>query len=185
MGYSIAVPVRGEKLRQKMQAFMDEHYRDTVELFPKVYKYSDASKPTANLAYDDGKCRIGFNYNTSGSERQYIFALTRWMCLQVGRTKRLEIFHGSGIVEKVPYYVYEGNQACPIVLANEWKDKAPPRVGYPNEWEMHDEFGWLISNNREVSLIKRMYSAVTQRFLKEFETLHDEIKRLDALWKES
>lgn len=187
MGYSVAVPVRSEKLRHKMQTFMDENFRDTTILFPKVYKYSDASNPTNNLAYDHGKCRIGFNFNTSGSERQYIFALTRWMALQIGRKRTLQIFRGTDTRASVPYYVYDGDEACPIRLSDEWKDKAPSREDIGGgEWEMHDEFGWLVKGNHHVSFIKKMYDALVQRtMLAELQTLHDEIKRLDGLWKET
>ena len=125
-----------------------------------------------------------------GAERQYIFALVRWMSLKVGRERQLEIFHGSGIRARVPYYVYDGYEACPIVLIDQWKDKAPPRdpKDYHNpEWEMHDEFGWLVSGNFEVHTITQsgIYPEEHQReLLAELETMHDEIKRLDKLWKE-
>jgi len=189
MGYSIAVPVRSEKLRQKMQAFMDANYRDVSQLLEK-WKHSFASEPTGDLAYDDGKCRIGFNFNASGPERQYIFAAARWMAIQVGRKRTLELFYGTGVRASVPYYVYDGHDACPIVFLDEWKDKAPPRDGdYPTGgWEMHDKYGWLVSGNYEVRIIKSsgIYPKEHQKvLLSELDALYDEIKRLDQLWKEA
>lgn len=87
MGYSIATPIKSQKAKVKMKDFMEKNYRPISVLFG--YQY-DCSNFTDDLAYDDGKCRLGFNYNACDPERSYIFLVCRWMSLKVGRKRKWE-----------------------------------------------------------------------------------------------
>lgn len=167
-----------------MLSFMDKNYQDVSKLLPDHYTYPAASSPTSHhLAYDDGKCRIGFNYSTMDDpERRYIWALLRWMSLQVGRKRKLEIFYDTGIKKIVPYIVYDGLKAMPVVLVEEWKNEAPPRDS--GSWEMHDELGWRVTENAHANKASRLLGIFSKkRKIKEFQVLREEIKRLDGLWK--
>ena len=75
MGYSIAVPVRSKKLQAEMMEFLEENFKSWSDLDEKAY-YPNIPVTEEHLAYDDGKCRIGFNYGagtgcSEQSRRQY------------------------------------------------------------------------------------------------------------------
>jgi len=181
VGYSIATPMKSVKAKAEMRAFMDEHYRDIKAVTGGRYN-AFAHGPTDDLAYDHGKCRLGFNYNCPDPERDYIFALVKWMALRAGRRRKLEVFEQTGVMAVVPYYVYDGFEAIPIVLVSEWKGKEPPYPWPDNPnceaWPLVDEHGWTIQGGLweryvEVGLIEQ----------EGIDAVVAELHRLTELWE--
>lgn len=64
--------------------------------------------------------------------------------------------------------------------------KAPKRGDdyEPGGWTMYDDVGWPVSGERSPSFIKRAVKAVVWKIkYGGLDDMHEEIKRLDALWK--
>lgn len=125
MGYTIAAPVRSEKQKRLMTLFLEVEFRhfksdlgrkEFYTSIPLPDGYAYYGRSIRNLTYDGGGCRIGFNLNASNGEREYIFTLTRWIALKVGRLKRFELFE-----DKANYYVFDGYEAVPVLVRGQWK----------------------------------------------------------------
>lgn len=121
MGYSIGIRARSKPLQKKMLKFMEQHYRTwpAVAGNPKGPAY--VRKPSDDLSYDHAKSAIGIDYGpVSGWERVYAFAIVRWMALKVGRTRST---FTEGVTPRktkkpVPYMVYDGYEAWPVIVKN-------------------------------------------------------------------
>lgn len=158
MGYSIATPVRSEELKKEMLSFLEDNYVGFEDLVENSYTYCGASPPTDELAYDEGKCRIGFNFNCDLEEWHYISSVQRWISQKVGRRKsRFSKENKKYLYEKpIPYYVYDGRDAIPIdELYRPYKSP----------------FGGVLA------LSTKKYYAKYNKIIE------DEIKRLDNLWE--
>ena len=125
MGYSIACHARSKRLLRLMRDFMESNYKEPHDLFHFKWKYSQSRLATNlgdeahGLSYDHRRSAIGFDYNASDPERDYIFSITRWMTLKIGRRK---FFKGIGTV---PYLVYDGVESMPVLIATEWEGRVP------------------------------------------------------------
>jgi len=77
MGYSIATPIKSQKAKDKMKAFMEKNFRPWSAVYS-GYDY-DHSYFSDDLPYDHGKCRLGFDCHagTREEERDYVFAVCR------------------------------------------------------------------------------------------------------------
>ena len=184
MGYSIACPARSKKLRDDMLAFMEKNFRPWPDLTGRggdMY----ASEPTMHLSYDQGKCRVGFNYGPlDDGERLYIYTVTNWMCFRIGKRRQLQIFHSHGkLVAPVHYYVYDGHEACPLPLVTEFKDHVPDEPSFKfSGWPLYYENGW-----------SKKYHCTSKFSLPAFlmderrrygRTIVKEMKRLTQLWSD-
>ena len=104
MGYSIAMRAENKNLQKKMIHFMKENYVLPHILFGRENDYSrltdnygsNARRGRSGLSYDNNRMAIGFDFNACEPERDYIFAVTRWMALKVGAKKE---FKGLGPVQ--------------------------------------------------------------------------------------
>jgi len=124
MGYSVSVTIRSRQLQARMRAFLEDSYRPWPEILDEDER-ADFRGPSDTLEYAHAKCQLGFDYLAGGgAEREYIYALIRWMALRIGRRKRL--FRMGSLKRAVPYYVYDGVEATPVLLNSEWSD-APTR----------------------------------------------------------
>jgi hypothetical protein len=109
---------RSKRLRDEMIAFLDREYRAPED--------ENMRGPLAgNLSYDDGKCRIGFNYSPSEFGHYHMWALLAWAARKVGRRRR---FHdaASGLLVTAPYVMYDGVDCYPVVAerprgAEDWQ----------------------------------------------------------------
>lgn len=125
MGYSVATPAKSGKAKAEMLEFMSEHFRPAHEFIPEVVASYDPSSSGIltddQLAYDRGSSKMGFNYSTStGPEGEYLFFICKWMALKVGRKRR---FKEYGLPDtSVPYYVYDGHEAIPVLPRSQWED---------------------------------------------------------------
>jgi hypothetical protein len=172
MGYSMATPIKSPKARTRMLRFLKKHWRNwpTVIGSPKQGQY--LSDPRGDhLAYDDGKCRIGFDFNAGDGERTYGWCMCAWMALKVGRRVKHE-----GV--KIPYFVYDGHETIKVI------------VGPPDETgkDRYDELGVLHSGIHArptpflTAIGRRILGRIENERKKDREIIRKEIERLDALW---
>jgi len=135
MRYSVATPIKTPELRDRLFLFMKENYREPSAVFPQKFNYSDIKKD-GDLLFDDGECRIGFNFNACFPERNYIFCVCCWMAIVAGKTKTFD----DDILEPVPYYVYGGEEEFPVIIKRTM-DPPPLDIEYVNAvgWRRSDE----------------------------------------------
>ena len=160
MGYSIATPVRSHKLKEKMFTFLEEHYRS----WSQIMKYEDeyVRGPTDDLSYDQGTCRIGFDYGALGDpERCYIFSILTWISIKVGKRKSFKKIGGSFL-----YYVYDGFDSIPILFESVGKKE-------------YDQF---IVNKYGYPMKTKMLTIEPKKNGKWEKIIKDELQRLDNLW---
>jgi hypothetical protein len=144
MGYDIYVVARSMKLKQKMLRFMRKNHVTWEKLVGCEHRYTSDILHGHQLCA--GKFAIGIHYGVvSGVERDYAYAVVRWMSLKIGR--RCKTFGGceadKSISEKpVPYYSYDGTERCPIVTEGK----------SIKGWRIVDKYG----------LLKRPYDPMTR-----------------------
>jgi hypothetical protein len=143
MGYSFTTPIKSKKAQQQMLAFLEKHYRPWSELTKgTILEYNpdyDATRYICtgeDLSYDHGKCRIGFDYSRSDDSTPYMHGILRFMALQVGRRRALP--NDTGSPEAVPYIVYDGYEAWPVLLLSKWNGRVPKH----SEWALCTESGF-------------------------------------------
>lgn len=191
MGYSFAIRAANNKLKKKMKAFMDEHYHKPHELFGGK---NDYSRFTDDLSYDSHRMALGFDFNATEPERDYIFAVCRWMALKVGQVRA----RWKSLGKAVPFTVYDGglsnDDRWPVLVKDEWERVVPKDL----DWCLVSSLGFKTYRDKfkglpvqkgetEEQVIDRMIEAQSCLFgrpVEEVEKLiEDELKRLDKLWK--
>ena len=86
MGYSIMTPFTSKNIRDRMLAFMQENYKPWSELDNREADYTRGPLPGKELSYTNGKkLVIGFDYNTTGMEREYTWQVCLWMTATIGK----------------------------------------------------------------------------------------------------
>ena len=192
MGYSIAIRCKNKELKEKMITFMEANYRGWSKI---GNQQDDYSRFSDDLSYDSGKMAIGFDYNACEPDRDYIFAVCRWMALKIGRKRR---WKELGLI---PFYVCDGGHTAddrfPILVKDEWEKKAPNSY----EWCLVTSTGFKpVENKYKGSPLYEEYKKKGR--VNEFITKHtsiyenlfggckkvnklisDELKRLDDLWR--
>jgi len=141
MGYSMATPIKSKAAHTKMMAFAREHFKPWHKVtpeeggFPADYDWTQFVSD--DLSYDHKKNRLGFDFTTSiGHIGEYGKAFLRWMALQSGRTRALPKY--TGTAELVPYTVYDGQEAWPVLVRSQWEARCPE----DSQWCLTDEFGF-------------------------------------------
>jgi len=141
MGYSIATRAKSRSARDELLAFMAEHYKPLHVIqppesaFPSValaFEHQTTEKDydwtrwiRTDLSYDHASMAIGFDCGTSGGpEGDYAWNILHWIAVTVGRKRT---FQESGITEAVPYVVYDGHEAWPVLARSEWGHRCPER----------------------------------------------------------
>ena len=135
MGYSCATPIRNPKLRNEMMKFLRKNFRPwSVVTAGTDHAIDPDYDPTihrlcrdGDLDYDSGKCRIGFNYHSMppGGLNDYVWGTLRWIAVRIGRRKPFaKLLPGKG---SVPYTVYDGNEAWPVLTRPEWNLRNTPQ----------------------------------------------------------
>jgi hypothetical protein len=137
MGYTIAAHAKNVKLQIAMIAFMKVQYRKSDEIFPGIGNYSRLAVGWFGddaLSYDKHKLAIGFDHSSAEPERDYIFAVTRWMALKIGSQIKVK-----GLTEKVPCIYYDGghneDERWPVLPRTKWKKKVP------------EKWNWCLTND--------------------------------------
>ena len=101
MGYSVMASFLNMESKDQMFDFLKENYKDANTLTGKTY-YNFARGPTDDLSYAPKKgFFLGFDYNTSGFEREYAFQLCSWMAKTAGKTTKFA-------KKELPFIVYDG-----------------------------------------------------------------------------
>jgi hypothetical protein len=186
MGYSICISPKSPKARSVMMSFLEREFRDLG---------LDIGEPVrdGDMGYDDGKCRIGFNYSASADEvHYYMWAMLGWMAQKVGRVKS---FHNtsSGLDISATYIKYDGHECYPVV------GDRPRGVEAWQVWPVGDPLYVCdalglskenASEDRKRLALERAADAGMKAFLKgELDRLGEvkaaigaEMARLDAMW---
>jgi len=168
MGYAIAVPCRSRKAQARMVEFLSLNYRPFHTFMGLSWETSGIHGPLTEkeLVYDRGKCRIGFEYGAGGRDREYGFCVVRWIARKIGRRRAFK-----GIPEPVPYYVYDGYEAVPLLL---WGQKVDAK------------WGWARVKNDCTAMDHLRYRKFTPRMYEAHREINrrigEEILRLNTLW---
>ena len=157
MGYSIATPIKSEKAKKEMMAFLRRHYNHTLDPYAR-------GPIDRDLSYDHGPCRIGFDFN---SPHDYVASLCAWIALKVGKrkmypTKQCDKVHGP-----YKYIVYDGMEDWPLYITSTWRAGLPQLV----------KINWVGCLVPHLELWDRIAGRK-----KNLRAIEEELKRLDALW---
>jgi hypothetical protein len=158
MGYSFSTPCKSKKARDEMFAFLEVNYRawDKIveglkeevpedkkrRLMPFITFDTRLRGPlTEDLSYDHSKYKIGFDYGAgfSDGERYWMYNFCYWMAQRVGR--RRTFTNKAKDCGAVPYVLYDGHEAWPVLEKSEYGDK----VGEDNEWTVENGFRGMVS----------------------------------------
>lgn len=180
MGYSIATPIRSNDLKQKMLRFLKKNWRNWPTLVGRPEDPQYLSDPRGGgLAYDHGKCRIGFDFNASEGERMYGWCACAWMALKVGRKR-----NGH------PHFMYDGDEVIPVIVGS------PKTDADEDHHDRYSEIGVLHLGRHDLpytyppgkdlvtkALRRLALKPVEDERRKDREIIRKEIERLDALWE--
>lgn len=200
MGYSIAARAQNRTLLNKMTAFMEKYYREDPFKLEIVFsrRANNLGPKNTHLSYDNNPMAIGFDYNACEPERDYIFAVTRWMALKIGSlTPKRHL-------GKVPYIAYDGGHCqddrMPVLIREKWEDK----ISEEYRWALVDSVGFKPSHLKFIGVsfyddlkTQKEKEAFIQRHSRihknlcgfNFEEIDKIIKkelgRLERLWKKT
>lgn len=170
MGYAIATPIASRRLQTMMMDFIEVEYRHFdvfAGLGPKT-RCIRGPMTEEELIYDGGKCRIGFEYGVGGRDREWGHVFVRWLARKVGRRRRFK-----GIPEAVPYYVYDGYEASPVL---------------PLDMEVDEKWRWAKVGRRCLVWDRIYYRGMPARVVEHYrnvnQTMGMEIDRLNWKWRQ-
>jgi hypothetical protein len=201
MGYSIAARAKSQKTKARMLAFLAKHYRPLhVIQLPdseysreiEEYEFQTTEKDydwtrwiTDDLSYDDAALAIGFDCRTSGGpEGDYAWAILTWIATRIGRKRP---FTTTGITEPVPYVVYDGREAWPVLVRSEWEHRCPEK------WRTRlvDDNGfrpifrpWKRKSPKPNLGLKAMGLILEPAYKKRDAMIREELQRLSDLWEQ-
>ena len=184
MSYSIAYPPRSQKAFLEMGSFLRENVRPFHRIAPNegvnpVYDPTTRVAIGDELEHDKGR-KIGFNYSNGITTFDYMIDVLRWAALRTGRSRSFKKF---GIWETVPYIVYDGYEAWPVL-----------KHGHPNVDPRATQFlgdvygfrparrsweGW--TEDQQV-LNAEFIRHESQRLAEQDAAIRSELERLTALW---
>lgn len=120
MGYSVSVTARSSRLRDEMYAFLLERYRSWSQVLNERSLDDAFQGPLVGGTMKGG---VGFEFDpvVSAPEREYHYALVRWMAIQIGKRRSKFRSEGLGFARAVPFFLY-GGEALPILLQAEWPE---------------------------------------------------------------
>jgi hypothetical protein len=185
---------RSGRLQRLMAEFMEKNYREWEEVCgrkgPSYSRFASNGYPdSSRLSYDHAKSALGFDFNCGEPERDYIFAVTRWMALKVG-TRRT--YRDVGLV---PFYVYDGGAETdsywPILVDR--KDVPADRqwcvctrTGFQSVRRKYDS---ILKSKDKTSHLLRLVGSILRNIdldiRKIDELMSGELDRLDSLWQKS
>jgi hypothetical protein len=118
MGYSLSTVAKSKAAQERMLAFMEKHYEPAWKVRGLKEGAEFISAPMDDLSYAHSKNQIGFDFNASGFEREYMFTVTHWMALKIGRltdSAKLDdedVFFGG---DPAPFILYDGDDRWPVL----------------------------------------------------------------------
>lgn len=194
MGYSVSTPAMSQKAKGRMLAFMEEHFRPAHMIFENLEDTFDRTASgiltEEHLAYDKGTSKMGFNYSAGELPRYYAFCVCRWMALKVGRKRR---FKKHGIPDvSVPYIVYDGYEACPVLPKTQWEGVLEPeRIDWCDELGVKPMASYLIIKHgledpdNPILSDENYWANRLTEMEASASLVREELRRLDELWKTS
>lgn len=187
MGYTVATPIKNERLRDQIVKFLDEHWRTWPELHGKgkdapcyiSVPHPDGKgrydpKSARNLDYDSGACRIGFNFNAHEYERDYAFVACKWMAIRWGKLRRF-----TGYPVSLPHIVYDGHEAWPIFI----KGPTKPSKDLVAKWDVNDRWGCRYPTAHDRKKDKLFAELTGESFKAAYSVIRTEMMRLDHMWR--
>jgi hypothetical protein len=141
MGVSIGIQAASSKAQQRMLDFMGKEYRPHWQVLNLKDAPCYSSPPIHNPSYVSGKTVIGIDFNAAGFERGYAFALTRWMALRVGKTKRKFEDPKADFATPVPYMIYDGSDYWPVL------QQPISKVSSSLQWCCVDRYGMKLDRS--------------------------------------
>lgn len=201
MALSLAVAARSHRLKEAMLDFMSRLYVPwstlTEEDRPDCF-----SGPLA----DPSKPLVGFNYEpTSGPEREYHFAIARWMALQIGKRRSKFRFDGLNFTSPVPYVVFDGIELCPVLLQVEWPSTVNGKrrylvdgLGMRMDEAYVNELAWHCVPEEAYSIVSVTHHGQTPEAISDaliqagvpgtqetLQAIRTQLAKLDVLWREA
>jgi len=210
MGSSISVALRNPKLRDQMAGFLQRCFKLWSEVVGdddgELEMFFEGPLVDDLEGVEPGRCIIGFNFLPSPQpEREYHYALMRWIALQAG--KRRNRFRAEGLVldQAVPYLLFDGYETLPILLDTEWTETPSEltqyvcnRFGMPKSIEVARELAWfclpeeifdrLSVTHRDKSAEEVSEALIDSGLPTAWEVLgyiQAQIERLDVLWRDA
>jgi hypothetical protein len=159
MGYSIATPIKSEKAKKRMMAFLSRHYDPTFDIYARGPNDND-------LSYDHGRCRIGFEGTITSD---FMVSMCAWIALKVGKvklypTKKIDKVHGP-----YKYIRYDGYEDWPILVRDTYEADLPQLVKV--NW-----VGCLVPRPSKLDGPLGRTADLAR--------IYEELKRLDELWSQ-
>lgn len=176
MGYSIGVEARNSVLRDRMLRFTNREYRRHGQLLGmlKLPSYSTEPRAFGELSYSlAGGAKaarvLGLDYGSGlyGFEREYAYAVVRWMALKVGARRRVFTDPALTFPRGVPCLLTE-DSVWPIVVS-------PKTTVAP-------ELAWCCTDELGVPLLPEDNASRRELTPREWGLLRSELARLDERW---
>lgn len=103
MGYSIYIKSKNEEITEKMFSFLKQHLiKPNFSLCVGGHEcyFYDKYPDSTSLSYINPRHRnnpdiIGFDFNCSGTERMYMFAILKWMAKIISKTPKKYFYDGD------------------------------------------------------------------------------------------
>lgn len=159
MAYSITTPIKSEKAKKYMMAFLKKHYDGKLDPYAR-------GPIDRDLSYDHGPCRIGFD--ASGTS-DYMISVCAWVALKVGKRKLYPTKAIPKAAGPCKYLVYDGYQDWPLLITQRHRQN----------------LGAYVQVNWVGCLVPELhpYDVLTRRTNTLFE-IEEELKRLESRWNE-
>jgi hypothetical protein len=202
MGHTVSVSVRSQRLKLAMHELLLDNFAPWMEVVDVAESTFSGPLIDDDLFYS-GPSRLGFNYTMAvGPEREYIFSIVRWVALKVGRRRRQFRPEGLRLPRPVPYWLPDGFEPWPVLLAGEWPNLANglPRYdhfGVPTDNKAFRELAWyhipdgaheVISATHHGKGIDEIKTALVESGMEgarqTLQLIGAHISRLEALWTE-
>lgn len=183
IGYSIMTPFKTEQDKQKMEQFLQMHFKPFQNLVKGVRMsgnvIEEGETPTDDMDYKPEKeiPMLGFNYGAGISmdeERDYYFSLCYWMVVVFGDRKNFD-HH-----ENMPYIIYDGVEEW-LLFVNQERDLKYECVSV-------DEYGYkeistLTLLKHRGAITKTLFQSITKVAETIDQKIKDELIRLTKEWK--
>ena len=169
MGYTISVPCKSNKARDRVREFITCYAKSFYELMledpPELEEYLslvsgdkkgifDHAKMLdvtqellwgARLTYGSGNSRVGFNYNSASRPYAlHMYALTRWIAFHAGRRAGSNALSVVGHADQRTRYYLWDHEVIPVLSEEDIEGWSLSAKGYAHqkEWVV-DDSGWL------------------------------------------
>jgi len=167
MGYSLSVPCKSPKHRDRLAAFLNEHSRpfsvacgeasdirvkhglktgaDSVFLLidsnDLLYDPTQFIQVGDDLSYGSGPSKVGFKFTSQGQYGTYMHAVLSWAALHSGRRRPLKRVSSSiGTGQSVRYITYD-HEPIPVLTVEEMASWTPEEREYGEKHWAVDKFG--------------------------------------------